>query len=85
MPEGCPYAHSLVKAYAERSGIEKTVSPHIIRHSCATHMLEGGGDIFSIQKQLGHRKVETTQIYASVIPENLKDVVRNCHPRGKRV
>jgi len=77
--------HDLVKMYAERSGIQKKVSPHIIRHSCATHMLEGGADIFSIKEQLGHRKVETTQLYAHVSPANLKDVHRHCHPRGKKV
>jgi integrase/recombinase XerD len=77
--------HDLVKMYAEISGIQKKVSPHIIRHSCATHMLEGGADLFSIREQLGHRKVETTQLYAHVSPANLKNVHRHCHPRGKKV
>jgi integrase/recombinase XerD len=76
--------HDIVKKYAELAGIQKKVSPHVIRHTCAKHMLEGGGDIFSIKEQLGHRKVETTQVYAQVSPSNLKDVHRNCHPREKR-
>jgi site-specific recombinase XerD len=80
----CPIElYDIVKKYAERAGIQKKVSPHIIRHTCATLMLEGGADIFSIKEQLGHRKVETTQGYAKVSPSNLKNIHRNCHPRGK--
>jgi len=77
--------YDLVKTYAARAGIKKKVSPHVIRHSCATHMLEGGADLFSIREQLGHRKVETTQLYAQVTSLSLKDVHRHCHPRGKKV
>jgi integrase/recombinase XerD len=74
-----------MKKHIDRSGIKKKISLHVLRHSFATHLLEGGADIFSIQELLGHKKVETTQIYAKASLENLKEVHRNCHPRGKRV
>lgn len=74
-----------MKKHMDRSGINKKISIHVLRHSFATHLLEGGADIFSIQELLGHKKVETTQIYAKASLESLKEVHRNCHPRGKSV
>jgi integrase/recombinase XerD len=69
--------------YKELSGIQSDVCPHILRHSCATHMLEGGADMFSLKELLGHSCVDTTQLYAKASPAHLKNVHRNCHPRGK--
>jgi len=74
-----------MKKHIDRSGIKKKISLHVLRHSFATHLLEGGADIFSIQELLGHKRVGTTQMYAKASLENLKEVHRNCHPRGKRV
>jgi len=74
-----------VQKYAELSKIRKKITPHLIRHACATHLLQGGADIFVIQELLGHASVESTQIYARASLESLKNVHRNCHPRGKSV
>lgn len=74
-----------MKRHMDNSGIRKRISLHMLRHSFATHLLEGGADIFSIQELLGHKKVETTQLYAKTSSGSLGDVHRNCHPRGKRV
>jgi integrase/recombinase XerD len=80
----CEMLNIIVREYAKRAGIEKRVSCHILRHTCAVHMLEGGADVRSIQEFLGHRFIETTQVYLSVSREELKKVHRQCHPRGKR-
>lgn len=75
----------IVERYVSRSRIKKKVTPHILRHTFSSHMLEGGADIFTIKELLGHVRVETTQIYTNAAIKNLKEVHRNCHPRGKRV
>lgn len=70
----------MVKAGLEREGL----GPHLLRHTCATHMLEGGADIRYIQELLGHEKLETTAIYTKVGIEQLQAVHTRCHPAGKR-
>jgi integrase/recombinase XerD len=73
----------IVRKYALKAGIAKPVSPHVFRHSCATHMLEGGAGIIAVQEMLGHVDVSTTQIYTHLTGKDLKNIHRQAHPRGK--
>ena len=74
-----------IRRHARRAGIRKPVTPHVLRHSCATHMLQGRADLRHIQVLLGHRSVATTQIYTQVEVTDLKKVHRRCHPRERAV
>jgi integrase/recombinase XerD len=72
----------LVKA-AERAGVTRDVSPHTLRHSFATHLLEGGADVRVVQELLGHASVTTTQIYTLVTVDSLREVFAAAHPRAR--
>jgi len=71
----------LVKA-AERAGVTRDVSPHTLRHSFATHLLDGGADVRVVQELLGHASVTTTQVYTLVTVDNLREVFATAHPRA---
>ena len=76
-------AWAVLQRHARAVGLEAVVSPHVLRHSCATHMLDHGADIRAVQELLGHASVSTTQVYTLVSTERLWEVYRAAHPRAR--
>jgi len=77
-------AWQIVRSHGERAGLGDRLSPHVLRHSCATHMLNHGADIRAVQELLGHASLSTTQIYTLVSTERLRSVYDAAHPRATR-
>lgn len=80
---GDRYIEILVKKYARKAGIKKKVTPHTLRHTFATHLLQNNANIVVIQKLLGHASLSTTQIYTHVTDEYKKETYMNSHPLSK--
>jgi integrase/recombinase XerD len=74
----------IVKKAARRAKIKKPITPHSLRHTCATHLLKGKADIRQIQKLLGHRRLSSTEVYTHVEISDLREVISRCHPREKK-
>ena len=73
----------MLEKYLAQTGLDPRTSPHTLRHSFATHLLDAGADIRSVQELLGHRSLGTTQVYTHVTTNRLQDSYRNAHPRAK--
>lgn len=76
-------AWAIVRRYGDRTGLGDRLTPHVLRHSCATHMLDHGADIRTVQELLGHASISTTQIYTLVSNERLWQVYERAHPRAR--
>jgi integrase/recombinase XerD len=77
-------AWGIVRHYGDRVGLGDRLSPHVLRHSCATHLLDHGADLRVVQELLGHASISTTQVYTKVSQERLREVYDRAHPRARR-
>jgi integrase/recombinase XerD len=77
-------AWGIVRRYGDRVGLGDRLTPHVLRHSCATHMLDHGADIRVVQELLGHASIATTQVYTRVSTERLRSAYEAAHPRARR-
>lgn len=76
-------AWGVVRKYGDHVGLDDRLTPHVLRHSCATHMLDHGADIRAVQELLGHASISTTQVYTMVSTERLRAVYESAHPRAR--
>lgn len=76
-------AWGIVRQYGQRVGLEGRLSPHVLRHSCATHMLDHGADIRVVQELLGHASIATTQVYTKISSDRLRSAYESAHPRAR--
>ena len=76
-------AWGIVRRYGDQVGLGHRLTPHVLRHSCATHMLDHGADVRTVQELLGHASVSTTQVYTMVSAERLRTVYETAHPRAR--
>ena len=73
----------ILKVYAEKADLQENVTPHVLRHSFATHLLTHGADLRTVQELMGHKQITTTEVYTQVTNERLRDVYKKAHPRAK--
>lgn len=76
---------TIIKSLAKKAGLKKNISPHTLRHSFATHLIEGGADLRAIQEMLGHESIITTEIYTHLDKEYLRDTILRYHPRSGKI
>lgn len=81
---GRQHVWAILRQYGERCGLAERLSPHVLRHSCATHLLDHGADLRIVQELLGHATISTTQVYTKVSQERMLEVYRSAHPRARR-
>ena len=72
----------LLRAYGERAGLSDELTPHVLRHSFAAHLLANGADVYAVQRMLGHSDVATTQMYRNLYQAGVNKTYKSAHPRG---